>query len=154
MKIHRTSELTREQKVEILNLWNAEYPTFLEHKSLGDFEGYLEKLGNASHLLAESGEEILGWMVSFDRAGETWFVLIVSSKIHGRGVGSKLMEVAKSNAEVLNGWVIEKETYKKTDGQFYTSPIGFYKKHGFEIGSERFENQDFEAVKVKWTAGS
>lgn len=151
MKIVKTSELNENQKNGVFKIWNDEYPHFLAYKSMGDFESYLIKLKNAEHNIVSIENEIKGWVVKFDRHEEKWFVIIVTSQIQGKGIGENLIDVIKTDENELNGWVIDRDSYYKKNGELYKSPIGFYKKNGFEITNDRFENKLFMAVKVKWT---
>ena len=151
MRVRSTSELSTDQKRQIFTIWNEEYPEFLAHKSLDDFESFLEKLENAIHYLAESEDKIIGWVSKFDREGSPWFSIIISSQVQGKGIGSILMNQLKAHSDELNGWVVDRDSYFKVDGEAYRSPMGFYIKNGFEVTSDRFVNDDFEAVRVSWT---
>jgi hypothetical protein len=51
MKITNTLQLSQEQKEQILQLWNNEYPEKLAYKSIDGFENYLEKLNEVDHFL-------------------------------------------------------------------------------------------------------
>ncbi len=133
-------------------MWNDEYPNFLRYENVTDFDQYLAKLKNAEYHIVETYNEIVGWAVKFDRDEGKWFVIMVNSQKQTRGIGTKLIESIKENVIELNGWVIDKDNYYKTNGDNYKSPVDFYKKIGFEITDERFENEKFTAVKVKWSA--
>ena len=150
-EITATSELNGEQKIQIMKIWNREYPGFLVYSSIRDFDSYLKKLENATHFIAKSKNEIFGWISLFDRDGEKWFVTLVSSHMQSRGVGAHLIKILKERSEVLNGWVIESNSYRKANGEHYKSPLTFYEKNGFKKTKDRFSNNDFEAVKVQWS---
>lgn len=152
LEITATSELNKEQKSQILKIWNREYPEFLVHSSDRDFDSYLEKLENARHFIAKSQNEIIGWISIFDRDGEKWFVTLVSSHMQNRGVGAYLIKNIKNSSEVLNGWVIECDSHRKANGERYKSPLIFYEKNGFKKTKDRFSNNDFEAVKIQWSS--
>ena len=49
MKINKLNNLSINQKLEILNLWNHEYPENLKYQSLTDFENYLNNLTEPEH---------------------------------------------------------------------------------------------------------
>lgn len=151
MKIVKAMSLDPIQKKRIMNIWNNEYPKLLSHETLFDFENFLTKLENTEHYLAEIDNEIVGWIVTFQRNEENWFVILVDSKKQGKGIGTELLSIAKYNCIDLNGWAIDLDDYKKSNGQAYHSPIGFYQKMGFEVTDERLDDEKLSAVKIKWT---
>lgn len=150
MESIKTNELNKIQKAGILKIWNDEYPDFLVYKDVSEFEDYLNKLDNSEHHIIVINGEIVGWVVKFDRKGQKWFVIMVNSIEHTKGIGTKLINLLKENSTELNGWVIDKDTYNKANGERYKSPIRFYEKVGFEITAENFENEKFTAIRVKW----
>lgn len=152
MKITNTHQLNQEQKEQILQLWNNEYPEKLAYKSIDGFENYLEKLNEVNHfLLMNDDEKIQGWAITFEREGDTWFAIILSENLHGKGWGTKVLNELKQNKKALNGWVIDHSDDKKRNGSFYKSPLEFYLKNGFEVLSDtRLELEIMSAVKIKW----
>lgn len=153
MKIVRQTELNNKQKEKILELWNNEYPEKLAYNSIADFENYLNKLTEQNHyLLVDENEKINGWATTFIRENEKWFAIIVSEKLHGKGFGTKILNELKNNENALNGWVIDHNSDKKINGNFYQSPLKFYLKNGFKTLAEtRLELEIMSAVKIKWT---
>jgi len=152
MKITTTHQLNLVQKEQVLQLWNNEYPEKLAYKNMADFESYLEKLSKVTHfLLANNDEKIQGWAITFKRENETWFAIILSENLHGKGWGTKVLNELKQNKKALNGWVIDHSDDKKRNGSFYKSPLEFYLKNGFEVLSNtRLELKIMSAVKIKW----
>ncbi|AZB28061.1 GNAT family N-acetyltransferase [Chryseobacterium balustinum] len=152
MKITNTHQLNQEQKEQILQLWNNEYPEKLAYKSIGGFENYLEKLNEVNHfLLMNDDKKIQGWAITFERESETWFAIILSENLHGKGWGTKVLNELKQNKKELNGWVIDNSNDKKLNGNFYKSPLEFYLKNEFEVLSDtRLELEIMSAVKIKW----
>lgn len=152
MKIITNNRLDLEQKRQILQLWNNEYPEKLAYKNLEGFENYLEKLHNVNHFLLTDNEEIHGWAITFMRDSEIWFAIILSGNIHGEGWGTKMLNELKQNKTELNGWVIDHNNDKKINGEFYKSPLEFYLKNEFKVLSDiRLELEIMSAVKIKWT---
>lgn len=152
MKIITNNRLDLEQKRQILQLWNNEYPEKLAYKNLEGFENYLEKLHNVNHFLLTDNEEIHGWAITFMRDSEIWFAIILSGNIHGEGWGTKMLNELKQNKTELNGWVIDHNNDKKINGKFYKSPLEFYLKNEFKVLSDiRLELEMMSAVKIKWT---
>jgi len=152
MKITTTHQLNLVQKEQVLQLWNNEYPEKLTYKNMAGFESYLEKLNEVKHfLLANNDEKIQGWAITFKRENETWFAIILSENLHGKGWGTKVLNELKQNKKALNGWVIDHSDDKKRNGSFYKSPLEFYLKNGFEVLSDtRLELEIMSAVKIKW----
>lgn len=145
-------ELSKTDKKEILNLWNDEYPEKLNYQTLSEFENYLGNLTNQSHILMRSKDQrIKGWYFDFIRENEKWFAIILDSKFHGKGLGTKILDFAKEKESELNGWVIDNNNDRKKNGELYKSPLGFYLKNGFEkFDKERLELEKLSAVKIKW----
>ena len=145
-------ELSKNDKKEILNLWNDEYPEKLNYQTLSEFEKYLENLTEQSHILMKSeNQSIKGWYFDFVRENEKWFAIILDSNFHGKGFGTKLLSLGKEKESELNGWVIDKQDDKRKNGELYKSPLNFYLKNGFEkFDNERLELEKISAVKIKW----
>ncbi len=139
-------------KIEVFNLWNNEYPVKLSHESIEAFNAYFEKLNEKSHIiLIDQNKKIRAWYFDFYRENEKWFLIILDSKIHGKGYGTKLLNLVKQKENELNGWVIDHNKDKKRNGEFYNSPLDFYLKKGFEkISKERLESDQISAVKIRW----
>lgn len=152
MKFIKLKELSKTNKEEVLNLWNNEYPAKLSYKTLQDFEIYLEKLTEQSHILMiNKNEEIKGWYFDFIRENEKWFAIILDSKLHGKGLGTRILNIAKENEIDLSGWVIDHNSDIKKNGEIYRSPMEFYLKNGFKrLKTVRLELEKISAVKIKW----
>ena len=152
IKFIKRITLLKSEKIEIFELWNNEYPEKLAYNSIKDFDLYLEKLTNPSHLLlVDSNNKIKGWYVDFIRDHEQFFVLILDSKIHGKGLGTKVLDFAKEETTELKGWVIDHHRDKKRNGAFYKSPLDFYLKNGFmKLPEDRLELEKISAVKIEW----
>jgi len=146
------TELSKTEKKEILNLWNDEYPEKLNYQTFSEFEKYLGNLTEQSHILMKSkNQSIKGWYFDFVRENEKWFAIILDSKFHGKGFGTKLLNLGKEKESELNGWVIDKQYDKRKNGELYKSPLNFYLKNGFEkLDNERLELEKISAVKIKW----
>ena len=103
MEFIKLKELSKINKEEVLNLWNNEYPEKLSYKTLQDFENYLENLTEQSHILMiNNNEEIKGWYFDFIRENEKWFAIILDSKLHGKGLGTRILNIAKEK-EISRG---------------------------------------------------
>lgn len=151
MKIFEYSQLTLKQKTSVLNLWNEEYPVQMQYNSVSELDSYLSTLFNSRHFFLENNDDILGWAVKFNRDSEKWFVIILSSRIHFKGFGRKLLNKIQQNESKLNGWVVDNESYIKSDSSIYKSPIIFYYKNGFKIDKNiRLELPNLSAVKISW----
>ena len=137
---------------EVFNLWNNEYPKKLSYDSIKEFEAYLEGLTEQTHLLViDSDNKIIGWYFDFKRGNERWFAIILDSKLQGKGLGTKIIELAKQREVELNGWVIDHNKGKKKNEEFYNSPLSFYLKNGFrKLAADRLELDKISAVKIKW----
>ena len=152
MKYFLLDTINFSQKEEIMSLWNNEYPVQLAHDSIEYFENYLNGLKEAKHILAYNEKnKVVGWFVHFLREEERWFAMIVDTLCHGKGIGSELLNNAKSETTVLNGWVVDHENYLKKNNEVYSSPLNFYLKNGFQVLEDRLEIETLSAIKVRWT---
>lgn len=152
MKIIETPNLNNKQKESVFNLWNNEYPANLAYNKLENFDAYLNNLTQQNHyLIIDNYENIKGWAFVFNREKEKWFAIIISEDFQGKGIGTLLLNKLKENYNELNGWVIDHERDKKSNGKIYKSPIDFYKKNKFEIiYKTRLELEKISAVKINW----
>lgn len=152
MEFIRRSILSDSEKLEIFELWNNEYPKKLSYKSIREFDEYLKNLTQQSHiLLIDSNGKIKGWYFDFIRDNEKWFAIILDSNIHGKRLGTRILELAKQKENELNGWVIDHNREQKKNGESYNSPLNFYLKNGFKIMiNNRLELDKISAVKIKW----
>jgi hypothetical protein len=140
---------TVNQKSSVLKIWNEEYPKQM-NKSIEELDVYLLELENAVHfLILNIDEEVLGWAFKFSRDLRRWFVIILDNTIHKNGWGSKLLQNIIENEVEMNGWVVDKDLYTKSDSTIYRSPLAFYHKNGFiSVPESRLETQDLSAVKI------
>jgi GNAT superfamily N-acetyltransferase len=144
--------LTKSDKIEIFKLWNSEYPEKLNYHSLLDFEEYLGALNNQFHILIKTDcKKLIGWYFDFIRDQEKWFALILDSKFQGKGLGTIILNRVKAKEQELNGWVIDNNFQKLSNGNPYISPLDFYLKNGFKmLDKQRLELEKISAVKIKW----
>jgi len=152
MEFIKRSSLSEIEKLEIFELWNNEYPEKLSYDSKEEFDKYFENLAEQSHiLLVGENKKIKGWYFDFNRENEKWFTIILDSEIHGKGIGTRILRLAKQKESELNGWVIDHNREKKKNGESYNSPLSFYLKNGFKkLESNRLELKKISAVKIKW----
>lgn len=152
MKFIENNQLTKDQKLQIFEIWNNEYPARISYKDISEFDAYLEKLTDQHHILALDGNQnIKGWFFDFIRDNDRWFAIIIDSSLHGQGIGSEMLDLAKSSNKVLNAWVTDHNTDLKRNGEIYVSPLQFYIKNGFEVLTDvRIETDILSAVKIRW----
>lgn len=152
MKLVHESALSVGQKAEILKLWNREYPENIIHKDITQLEDYFSGLNNIIHTLAvDSKNNILGWIIDFDRENEHWLAMLVDSGHQRKGIGSLLLDSTKQRNEELNAWVIDHDNYIKEDGSKYNSPLEFYTKNQFILlPGIRLEMDFLTAAKIRW----
>jgi len=154
MTIDTSSFIGAEEKKAILALWNNEYPVSLRLAGEAALEAYFASLKPLSHLLLrEADSSTKGWLFLFERMEEVWFAMILAREAQGCGYGRMLLQQAGAVTPVLHGWAIDHDGYTKADGSPYPSPLGFYRRLGFEVLDERME-QPFSAVKIRWRPGA
>lgn len=147
-----TRELTIPQKEQILYLWNSEYPEKLMHPGLPHFEKYLDELEDHSHIImTDQNRVIQGWYFDFIREDRRWFAIIVNSVHQGKGYGTQLLKMAKEKETELNGWVVQGNKEKNSNGDYYVSPLNFYLKNGFRlISNKHFRIKNTTVLKIRW----
>ena len=151
MEIVKSEILTEEQKKDIIKLWNDEYPKDLSLLDVKAFDEYLNQLSDKQHLTITWENRIVGWLIYFVRESEQCFAMLLDSSVQGMGLGSKLLSKAKDYTPELNGWVIDNNEQVKKDDTHYKSPIGFYKKNGFEIVPEiQTKKNNINGIRVRW----
>lgn len=152
MKITRQEDLSAAQKLRIMNLWNKEYPANLAYADISGFEEFLNSVSHKRHfLLLDESNEILGWAMIFQRDNADWFSIIIDGSLKGQGYGTKLVNELKRHVETLYGWAVDRDDEKKLDGEFYRSPLEFYKKIGFRINeNEKMNSEKISCVKIEW----
>lgn len=152
MSIIETSTLTEEQKRDIVELWNKEYPKGLALVDVTDFDLYLQALSNRHHLiLCDENGRVKGWLIYFIRENEPCFAMILDSSLQGKGWGSRFLDRAKERNSVLIGWVIDNSDEPKQNGEPYLSPIGFYRKNGFTVRPDiQTKKKNINGIRVIW----
>jgi GNAT superfamily N-acetyltransferase len=155
MKVIYSPWLNDEQKSAVLKLWNQEYPDQLQYKTRDDLDSYLSHLQDAAHFLyTGSSNEVLGWAFKFSRESARWFAVILDSSIHKKGIGTLLLNKLKDQETELHGWVVDHDSYLKSDAQVYFSPLAFYLKNEFKvIEGVRLESPLLSAAKIIWRSG-
>jgi GNAT superfamily N-acetyltransferase len=144
--------LTHKEKLDLVYLWNYEYPKALHLNGEEDLDGYLLTLQNPRHVMVIRNGKVVGWLCVFIRDNETWFAMILCRSVQKQGLGTKLLDQAKEENLSLSGWVIVKNNMPKLDDSIYSSPMLFYKANGFEMEANTMLNMPhFEAIKMKWT---
>lgn len=151
MTFMEVTALKNSHKEKVMNLWNAEYPEQLNYQQKEDLDAYLEKLEDQYHVLVVNNNQIVGWYVDFSREGKRWFALLLDTQIQKQGIGTKILNIAKTRNKELYGWVIDHNHYQKTNGSAYKSPILFYLKNNFVINpKEHLETDKISAVCIYW----
>ncbi len=152
MKFTEIKTLNEKQKLQIIELWNNEYPKELSLPGLTEFDQYLDTLSDRNHiLLSDENGTVKGWLIYFVRDNKQCFAMLVDSSLQGRGLGSKFLNLAKERNSELNGWVIDTNNEPKQNGENYLSPIGFYRKNDFEIQTDiQLKKKDINGIRVIW----
>ncbi|MEQ9188430.1 MAG: GNAT family N-acetyltransferase [Cryomorphaceae bacterium] len=150
MRIDQATRLQETDSLSIYSIWNAVYPDFLAHATIDGLEAYLTSLLNPSHFLLRDEGSLKGWLCTFDRNGERWFVMIIHPSAQKRGFGTSLISKAMALENTLSGWVVEHNNYLLSDGSVYVSPLPFYSNLGFQMTQNRFDDGRLKAVQVRW----
>ncbi|WP_026933313.1 GNAT family N-acetyltransferase [Christiangramia echinicola] len=152
MDFRKTTCLSLNEKQQILELWNGEYPRDLKYENFEQFEDYLKNLRDQNHILVlDENQDITGWYVDFIRENERWFAVILKSEFQGKRIGTTLIQEVKKYRTELNGWVISTNDYVKCNDEPYRSPLGFYEKNGFLIHKDKMlKTTKIMAIKISW----
>lgn len=144
--------LSTGDKIQILRIWNNEYPKSLVFPDASGFDTYLTTLLNQKHYLFQQENSIIqAWACKFTRDNEKWFVIILDESIQGKKKGTEILNAIKENENALNAWVNDKENDIKRNGEIYKCPLAFYLKNDFKVCPEiRLKNEKISAVKIVW----
>lgn len=147
--ILKTTSLTENQTNQIRKLWDEEYPINLN----GRFDILMNEATNIFHYLIQNeSEEIMGWVVIFEKSNEKRFSIIVPRPFQGFGFGKQLIDKLKEDNESFYGWVIDHNRDLMQNGTHYKTPLEFYMKLGFEVLTDvRVETEILSAVKIRWS---
>jgi len=148
LEIVVTNHLTEYYSQQINNLWNDEYPLSLRDR----FHLLFDDATNSKHyLICDSEETVLAWGAYFEKDSEIRFSIIVRENQQGNGLGSMIIERIKDDLDEFYGWVIDHDTDKKANSEFYQSPLEFYIRHGFEVLTDvRIDTDMIRAVKIHY----
>jgi len=90
------------------------------HNAQEDLEYFSKTVENENVIVAQSGDKVVG----FCSYKDNWLNhLYVSPEYQGKGVGTALLNDAKTHNSELRLWVFQKNT----------KAIDFYKRNGFEL---------------------
>lgn len=152
MKIINKNKLEDFEIIELLELWNNEYPASIKYSTIEKFKEFLNNLLDLEHYLMLDSNKIIAWNFVFIRNDEKFFGIIIDSNFQKLGIGTKLMNHIKHLYPILNGWVVDNNNYLKLDNSPYISPLDFYIKNGFKVNQNiRLELESFSAVRIIWT---
>lgn len=144
--------LNAEQKIDLFEIWNNEYPVKLVYNSFSDFEHYLHQINlNRIYLLMNEDKQIAGWAYTFLIDQEVWFSILIERAQQEKGHGTAMLRILKELEPSLTRWVIDHDMEHRKDGTRYHSPMRYYLKKGFDvIRDQRLEIGLISAVKIKW----
>ena len=151
-KTYTTLNLNETQFKDINELWNNEYPIKLKDR----FPLLLQDAICKNHYLIEDeNKSVIAWAVVFEKDNQIRFSIIVSSKQKGKGLGTDLINLIKTDHPSFYGWVIDHNNDLKLNNEPYLSPLDFYMKQGFQIIPEsRIDSEMIKAVLIKWEANN
>jgi len=153
MNTFKAFSLNQEQKEQITHLWNTHYPVSLRYDSPSEFDDFLNSIEDSVHYLHMADNVLAGWMAIFKRNEEIWFSIILDTEFQRKGIGQKLLDIAKNECRTLHGWVVDHDKCMKSDGTPYISPIPFYIKNGFKVlNGIRINTEKLNAVKIRWVS--
>lgn len=149
-KTYTTLHLNETQFDNINKLWNNEYPIKLKDR----FPLLLQDAVCKNHyLIVDENNSVIAWAVVFEKDNQIRFSIIVSSTHKGKGLGTDLINLIKSDHPSFYGWVIDHNNDFKLNNEPYLSPLDFYMKQGFQIIPEsRIDSEMIKAVLIKWEA--
>lgn len=152
MKVVQKDFFSKEEKEQLWQLRNNEYPIQFGHETFEDFELYCNTIAEQkNYVLIDDKNEIQGWAYTFFRDNEIWFAIMLDYQFQGKGYGRILLEELKKNNTELNGWVIDHENDVKRNHQKYIPPLQFYILNDFSVlENTRIENEKIAAVKINW----
>src|SRR5205823_3346316 len=125
MTLELAQKLSESDEAQVYDIWNSGYPMQVLYKTRADFNTALKKK-DPIHLICRTPElKVAGWLSTFTRDNERFFVLLVANAWQGQGVGRKLVDEMKIHEAAVAGWAVASDKYAKADGTPYPSPLGF-----------------------------
>lgn len=88
------------QKYQLFELWNKEYPTKLAFQCIKDLDNYLNRLTNVTHYVILEKVKIIGWAIDHN----------LDNKVNGETYKSPLEFYVKNNFEILSKEQLELDT--------------------------------------------
>ncbi|MBI1266816.1 MAG: hypothetical protein GC193_05200 [Cryomorphaceae bacterium] len=97
-----TKVLSPSEREQIRAIWNDVYPAQLMHHTAETFDTYIDQLDASEHTLmnannqanSDSDSAPVGWICTFNRNHERWFVLLVDSSCARQGCGTEVAFVS------------------------------------------------------------
>lgn len=153
--VHLSTVLAEADWETVLKLWNEGFPAEVILPSVEALQQIIEVSNCKHYTIRNASSDIQAWMAVFDRYNTRWFSILVSPEAQGLGMGSTLIQYAKTMEPCLEGWVVQSDTLTHADGSPYKSPLAFYKKLSFRLNPNRFPSDGkLDVVCVKWESDS
>ncbi|WP_116127365.1 GNAT family N-acetyltransferase [Lewinella sp. IMCC34183] len=148
MQLQDGYEFPPEFRQEGMRIWNREFPLLMAFDGPDEFDRYLANQVDPYFVFAHIDGHLVAWSMSYLRGGERWFVLVVGADFKSQGYGKVLMERMLTRDTPLNGWVIMDDDHLKSNGEYYLSPIPWYRRIGFLLTDEIDDLGGFRAQRV------
>ena len=151
LNLTKVNTLSNQDKRQIFIIWSAEYPKQSVFNSYDEFDTFILSLVNPTHYLIKNNDDrLLGWLVTIDRDGGRWLIILVDSSEQKQGIGSRLLDEMKQIESSVSAWITPHNNYFKADGTPYITPLPFYEKNGFILTDETFVKDDFGGTRIYW----
>lgn len=132
MKIVQKNTLDQYDKAFVYACWNEVYPEHFCFEDYVQFELYIHQLKEPRHFIIYNNlDNPVGWLCTFEREKQRWFVMLVDDRYKHKNYGSQLLKAAKSIYDELIGWVVVDTASNCKNGSLYRCPVNFYKKNHF-----------------------
>ncbi len=157
------SNISEEDCVTYQAMFNSEYPTLISGATIEYAKERLLNLDSniklfTARLISSEGSKLVGLLIVRQSEKENfvpWFSMVINRNYQKKGIGTTLLNRAKSHYETLHGWCTPADGFEREDGTIYPSPLNFYKQHGFEIIKEKVDYiESLDLVEIAWSKKS
>ena len=152
MNIIQKNILNQYDKAFVYACWNEVYPERFCFNEYIQFELYISQLQSQRHfMLLNDFQNPIGWLCTFEREEQTWFVMLIDNRYKNKQGVSQLLKAAKSVYEELIGWMIVDDEAICKNNIPYQSPVEFYKKNLFQsVPNTREVIRGIYLEKMRW----
>ena len=159
IQLEMSTDFTKEDCKDFQIMRNEEYPTVLKPTTFEHAEKWLKNPNRPNRYITvrdsrTNPPSLVGILVFSEHADypdSTWFSMVIKREDQRKGIGKKLLDLAKVYSNELRAFSVEHDNYVKKDGSTYFAPLDFYTKYDFFVGEKTLMTErGLECVEIIW----